>query len=190
MAHSDQYYWSKKNRVSKTGSDVIVPSRFGEQFSDLKLSVTQMCFLYCFIQTCGHLTRAAQAARINRVTHYSWLNHAENKEDYRIAWERVQPIAAQMVLDQAVERAAHGVEEPVFYKGEVVGFVKKYSDNVLITLLKGLIPDKFKDRVEQTVGNKPGEAFKLDPGREALPDDKLNALIELAKKLTEKAPDA
>ncbi len=41
-----------------------------------------------------------------------------------------------------------GVEEPVrWYKGEAGGMVRKYSDVLLIFLLKGLRPDKYKDRV-------------------------------------------
>ena len=173
-------YWSRRNK-----SDVVVPPRFGLQFEDLKLNPNQITFLYCFVSSCGHITRAAQAARVSRTTHQYWLTTAENKDDYSEAFKRAQPIAAQALLDEAIERAAHGVEEPVFYKGECVGFIKKYSDNLLIQLLKGEMPEKFRERSEVQTGNKPGEVFRIDPGRDVLSDEKLTKLIELGKKLTE-----
>ena len=37
-----------------------------------------------------------------------------------------------------------GVEQPVFYKGEVCGLVRKYSDVLLIFLLKGLRPEVYR----------------------------------------------
>jgi hypothetical protein len=48
-------------------------------------------------------------------------------------------------------RATDGVDEPVFYKGEVCGTVRRYSDTQLIFLLKGAMPEKYKDRVEDRI---------------------------------------
>ena len=42
------------------------------------------------------------------------------------------------------------MEEPVYYQGEVVGQVQRYSDTLLMFLLKGRRPEKFKDRTELT----------------------------------------
>ena len=38
-----------------------------------------------------------------------------------------------------------GVEQPVFYKGEVCGSVRKYSDVLLIFLLKGLRLEVYRE---------------------------------------------
>ena len=38
-----------------------------------------------------------------------------------------------------------GVKQPVFYKGEVCGSVRKYSDVLLIFLLKGLRPEVYRE---------------------------------------------
>lgn len=53
---------------------------------------------------------------------------------------------------EARRRAVDGVEEPVFYKGAVVGYVNKYSDDLLKTLLKAADRDKYgtKTSVENT----------------------------------------
>ena len=41
-----------------------------------------------------------------------------------------------------------GVEEPTgWYKGEPGGFIRRYSDTLLIFLLKGLKPEVYRERV-------------------------------------------
>ena len=50
-----------------------------------------------------------------------------------------------MLEAEARRRAAIGVDEPVFYKGKVVGHIRKYSDNLLMFLLKAHWPEKFRD---------------------------------------------
>lgn len=46
---------------------------------------------------------------------------------------------------EARRRAMDGVDEPVYHKGEVVGHVRKYSDTLLIFLLKAHRPHKYRD---------------------------------------------
>lgn len=48
-----------------------------------------------------------------------------------------------MLEEEARRRAVDGVVEPVYFKGEVVGGVRKYSDALLQTLLKAYRPKKF-----------------------------------------------
>jgi len=50
------------------------------------------------------------------------------------------------VLEDEVRRGPYeGVEEPVLHKGEKVEVGKKYSDVLLIFLLKGIRPQKFRE---------------------------------------------
>jgi hypothetical protein len=171
-------YWTSK-------SDVVVPPRFETQLSDLKLSPNQICFLYCLIATCGHMKHAAQAARISKATHNWWMHSADNKDDYATAYARVKPMAAQALLDHAIDRATNGTQKPIFYKGELVGYENQYSDTLMVLLLKGEYPEKYRERSETQISNKPGEVMKLDPGRETLTDQKLAALLDLGSKLLE-----
>ncbi len=46
---------------------------------------------------------------------------------------------------EARRRAVIGIDKPVFYKGEVVGSITKYSDSLLMFLLKAHRPQKFGD---------------------------------------------
>ncbi len=50
---------------------------------------------------------------------------------------------------RGVQRATFGVRKPAgWYKGRPGGYVREYSDILAIFLLKGLRPDKYRDRVE------------------------------------------
>jgi len=57
-----------------------------------------------------------------------------------------------MIEEEARRRAVDGVLEPVYYKGEEVGNVRKYSDALLTMLLKGYRPKKFNRGVTAKFG--------------------------------------
>ena len=84
-------------------------------------------------------------AGIDRGTHYDWL-----KAD-KAAFEAVQDQAAQALEDEAVRRAYEGAERPVYQGGKKVGVVQEYSDTLLIFLLKGLRPAKYRERYDVAV---------------------------------------
>lgn len=100
-------------------------------------------FLAAYAQT-GNVTAAAEAAGIARRTHYDWL---ESDPVYAEAFAEAQEKAIDLLELEARRRALEGVDEPVFYKGVEVGAVRKYSDTLLIFLLKGYRPERYKERV-------------------------------------------
>jgi hypothetical protein len=53
--------------------------------------------------------------------------------------------------DEAVRRAYEGVEKPVCQMGKEVGVIREYSDTMLIFLLKGLRPAKYRERYDVVV---------------------------------------
>ena len=61
-----------------------------------------------------------------------------------------------MLEEEARRRAVDGVLEPVFYRGVEVGKIRKYSDQLLTTLLKGYRPKRFN----------PGAKINVDSGGE------------------------
>ena len=56
--------------------------------------------------------------------------------------------AADALEVEARRRAVDGVEEPVFYQGDEVATVTKFSDGLLRDLLKANNPEKFRERVD------------------------------------------
>ncbi len=60
-----------------------------------------------------------------------------------------EEVAADRLEAEAWRRAVEGVERPVgWYQGKPGGYVKEYSDVLLIFLLKGLRPEKYRERME------------------------------------------
>lgn len=110
-------------------------------------------FLKAFAE-CGQISGAAVAVGMDRCRHYQWL-----KEDpaYVELFNEAEREAAVMLEDEATRRARDGVKSLVLYQGEPV-MVKasdgslvplyefKYSDTLLIFRLKGLMPERYRDR--------------------------------------------
>ncbi len=69
--------------------------------------------------------------------------------DFRREWNQAADVGTKMLEQEATRRAYHGVEKPVFHKGEVCGTVREYSDTLLIFLLKGRKPEVYRDSVRE-----------------------------------------
>ena len=92
----------------------------------------------------GNVRKAARRIRRSPTTCY-----ARRKRDaaFAEAWDGAMAVAMETVLEpEAIRRAVDGVAKPVYHEGQVVGTVKAYSDTLLIFLLKGWKPEKYKDR--------------------------------------------
>ena len=114
-------------------------------------------FLAVYAQT-GNLSEAAKAVEMHRNTHYRWLR---TDEDYSAAYEAAQYQVGDTLEAEAIRRANAG------------------SDTLLIFLLKGFKPDKYKERISSSVEHK---NRVYDPGRDKLTDEQLNSLIATAER--------
>lgn len=117
---------------------------------------------------CGTVRHAAEAADVARSRHYVWLEG----EEYAEAFEQAKDQAAESLVAEARRRARDGVNEPVIYQGKLQGIwvnekgdqvtedtpgavhvpltIKKYSDTLLIFLLKGALPNTYRERIEHS----------------------------------------
>lgn len=126
----------------------------------------QRAFLAAFAEA-GSITKAAEVAKVDRTLHYRAMENEEYAADFRAAGEQ----AADRLEEEARRRAHDGVEEPVYYKGGVVGAVQKYSDTLLIFLLKGRRPGVFGDKVKLSGDpNAPLHAVVSDGSRRTASD--------------------
>jgi hypothetical protein len=109
----------------------------------LPFAPKKVAFLNAYARTCN-VTAAADVAGIERRSHYNWL---KADPEYVKAYEAAQEEAVQLLEDEAVRRAYVGVDKPVTVAGrrEVV---KEYSDTLLIFLLKGARPAKYRERFD------------------------------------------
>lgn len=133
----------------------------------------QRAFLSAFGKT-GNISLACRSANIVRQTHYNWL---ERFPKYAAKFALAEEEAADYLELEARRRAMDGIDEPVIYQGELMGqkveyndtpeknhfiplTVKKYSDTLLIFLLKGARPQKFRENHRHEVSGPGGKAIE------------------------------
>ena len=68
-------------------------------------------------------------------------------EEFAEAWEEAKREAFDLLEFEAIRRARQGVREPHFYQDQIVGHVNKFSDTLLIFLMKAGQPGRFRDNV-------------------------------------------
>jgi len=103
-------------------------------------------FLAAYAHT-GRITQAAKSAKVNWRNHYNWIKHDPL---YAEAFAEAQQMAGDWLEDEAIRRAKEGVVKPVFWQGQHVDNVVEYSDTLLIFVLKGAKPEKYRERFEHT----------------------------------------
>lgn len=103
-------------------------------------------FCAALIASGGNVSRACEAVDIARQTAYEWR---EEDTEFAKSWDRAKEIGLDTLEDEAVRRAYEGVDEPIVHLGVVTDTVKKYSDTLMIFLLKGGKPEKYRERVDQ-----------------------------------------
>jgi len=96
----------------------------------------------------GNATAASEETGISRHVHTRWL---KSSESYRKAFEAADDAATEVLEREAIRRAVEGREEPVYFNGAVVGTVKKYSDVLLIFLLKSKRPEVYRERYDARI---------------------------------------
>ena len=118
----------------------------------------------------GIVSAAAGIAGITRARAYQVR---QQDPMFAAAWDEAEQQAADALEAEAWRRAVAGVAEPLVSAGKLVRdddgqplAIRRYSDNLLIALLKARRPDKFKDRqvVEHDIAD--GLADRLEAARQ------------------------
>jgi hypothetical protein len=76
----------------------------------------------------GAVRAAAKAAGSARRSLYRWR---QADAELAAAWDDALEVDTDLLEDDVLRRALHGVAEPRFYEGEVCGHVRKYNDALL-----------------------------------------------------------
>lgn len=141
--------------------------------------------------------------------HYIWLSQdAKYAADFAAA----QAVAGDSLEDEAIRRAHAGLAKPIVYQGqfqyrqrlkpgtgpahkkravyEKYGSplaIQEYSDQLLMFLLKGFKPAKYRERNSLELSGPGGAPIALDsddPRFKDLSDEELETLIAVTQKLT------
>ncbi len=116
------------------------------------------------LQESGNVRVACEHAQVGRTTVYQ---RRADDVAFAAAWESALEEAADLLEAEARRRAHDGWEEPVFGSQGAgqgsgqIGTVRKYSDTLLIFLLKGARPEKYRERSDIKVS---GEIAKVYAG--------------------------
>lgn len=101
----------------------------------------------------GNITKSCEISGLPRRTAYD----ARNADpDFRAKWDAAIDLGTDGLEDEAVRRGREGCDKPVYQGGKLVGYVREYSDALLVTMLKARRPEKFKDRVASEHTGKDG----------------------------------
>ena len=101
----------------------------------------QPIFLKSLTETCSVRT-SVKLAGISRSTAYR-AREADAK--FAEDWDDAVDDAVDNLEAEARRRALHGIEEPVFYLGKQVGTIRRYSDSLIMFLLKAYRPERFRE---------------------------------------------
>lgn len=101
----------------------------------------------------GVVRYAAEQARVAFKTAY---RHRDEDEAFRLAWQEALEEAADLLELEARRRGKDGVDKPVYHEGVKIDTIKQYSDTLLIFLLKGARPQKYRDNHRHEVVGKDG----------------------------------
>ncbi len=99
-------------------------------------------------QTGGNTKEVLEKAGVPQRTHYHWI---KTDPIYAEVYRKQHDRSMEVLEDECLRRAVHGIEEPVFHGGKEVGTRLKYSDNLLMFLMKKRDP-AYKDNFQQQVG--------------------------------------
>ena len=103
----------------------------------------QRAFLTALILNGG---LAEPAARDVGYTSTAFLRKVRrDDDDFAEAWEEAIEAAGDLIEAEVYRRAIHGTMEPVYFKGTITGYIRKYSDRLAELLLKRHRPE-YRDR--------------------------------------------
>jgi len=119
----------------------------------------------------GNISLCAKLCNISHTTLYLQKNQ---NPDFNKSWEESIQFSSDQLESEARRRAYKGFLEPIWYEGQKVGIKRKFSDTLLIFLLKGLKPNKFRERTQTELIGKDGEDLNLL----SLAKSKLTLLID------------
>lgn len=120
-----------------------LPDKIGGRvtLATVKMQKRKRKFLSALAES-GQVTKAAAAAGLKDSSQaYRWR---QTDEEFREAWMRLEDDVAQVITDKLVERVVEGTEEPVFYKGEIVGRVRRFDNATGVALVKAM-RHRFRD---------------------------------------------
>ncbi len=103
----------------------------------------------------GNVSEAARATKVSRGAAYALRN---SYPEFSTLWDESLEAAVDSLELEARRRAVQGIDQPHFHQGKVTGMVRKYSDALLMFLLRAHRPGKYRERSETGKSGSEGES--------------------------------
>jgi len=100
-----------------------------------------------FLAALRDSANVSASAHATGVERWKWYRLRRADSGFAAEWLDALETGIDALEDEAMRRALEGGEEPVFYQGKIVGSVRKYSDTLLMFMLKARRPERCRDRV-------------------------------------------
>jgi hypothetical protein len=108
-------------------------------------------FFEAFAST-GNVAKACKKAGISRQRVYQACHE---DEQFKALFDEARTVAVGLLEDEAWRRAKDGVRKPIYQKGYLVGYVREYSDGLLMFLLKANNPAKYRENIDVNLTTAP-----------------------------------
>lgn len=90
----------------------------------------------------------ATAAKVAGVTKRMVLEYAQQCREFEYECEQAEERFNDVLELEAIRRARDGIDKPIYFKGELVGHERQYSDTLMSQLLKGRRARVYGDKKE------------------------------------------
>jgi hypothetical protein len=102
--------------------------------------------------------RACEAVGVSRQAIHK---HQMKDPEFARQVEVARSVGAGVIEDEAMRRGVEGVEEPIYQGGKLVGTVRRYSDSLLLALLRAHLPEKYTERSKTELTGADGGPVKI-----------------------------
>lgn len=102
---------------------------------------------YTFLDALIKAPNVAAACRKAKVSRSFAYAERDTDKTFKEAWDEALETGVDEAEGELHRRAVKGVLEPVFYKGEEVGHIRRHSDTLLMFLLKAHRPGTYRETV-------------------------------------------
>lgn len=127
-----------------TQAQLTVQENYDIVSADRNFSAKRAKLFLHFLAERGRVREAAQLAGFKEPD--ALYYRKKHDSAFALAWEQALDRAGDVFEEEAVRRAVDGVDKDVYYKGEVVGQERVYSDGLLGKLLEGSKRDKYNPK--------------------------------------------
>jgi|APSaa5957512535_1039671.scaffolds.fasta_scaffold00673_20 hypothetical protein len=94
------------------------------------------------LEETADVSASARSAGYPRRSVYEWR---DKDPAFKAKWDSAWELGVDAMEEEARRRGMVGDDQPVYQGGKLVGKTRKYSDTLLMFMLKGRRPDRFRD---------------------------------------------